>query len=217
MSVQICPECGFDNDKTAVVCKKCGIALNASVQRHKNELSPQDLDVTIHVVDELFTSLETQIPEAPSTTHEDDTAQSDDKIDTPVETDNISIKSDHDIKTQFGILKVLGSLTLTHEKSQTQFRFQNQQLNEIVIGRKNRQISFVPTIDLSSLDGRKKGVSRRHATMIHKNGLMMLIDHHSVNGTYINGQRVTPEQARIIRDKDTIRFGMLTLHVKYSQ
>ena len=95
------------------------------------------------------------------------------------------------------------------------FRVPQHQLNEVVIGRKNRQTNFVPTVDLAVLEGHNQGVSRRHATLIRKNDWLMIIDHSSKNGTFLNGQPLIPEQPRIIRDGDTIRIGLITLQISY--
>ena len=61
------------------------------------------------------------------------------------------------------------------------------------------------------------GVSRRHATISYRDNWLILIDHNSTNGTFLNGHRLVPEQPRVIRDKDTIRVGGIILHVAYEK
>ncbi|KAB2855894.1 MAG: FHA domain-containing protein, partial [Anaerolineae bacterium] len=37
----------------------------------------------------------------------------------------------------------------------------------------------------------------------------------SVNGTFLNGQRLIPRQARIVHDGDEMRFGKLALRIYF--
>ena len=70
-------------------------------------------------------------------------------------------------------------------------------------------------VDLSELEAHKFGVSRRHATLSRERHLLKIVDHHSVNGTFLNGQKLVPEQSRIVRDKDIIRLGGMVLQIFY--
>ncbi len=49
-------------------------------------------------------------------------------------------------------------------------------------------------------------VSRIHAELIAKDSGMYLRDHHSLNGTFLNGNRVEPEQDVLVPANATIRF-----------
>ncbi|HEU5226289.1 MAG TPA: FHA domain-containing protein, partial [Ktedonobacteraceae bacterium] len=50
-------------------------------------------------------------------------------------------------------------------------------------------------------------VSRRHAEIIHANGKYMLQDLGSTNGTFVNGTRLSLDNAHILKPNDQIRFG----------
>jgi len=37
----------------------------------------------------------------------------------------------------------------------------------------------------------------------------------SSNGTFLNGQRLVPNQPRVLRDGDEVRFGKLVAHIYF--
>jgi len=86
---------------------------------------------------------------------------------------------------------------------------------EIVIGRQDPDTKQSPDVDLENFGGTEKGVSRRHATIIRKDGSLNIVDAGSHNGTFLNGQRLIAHQPRVLRDGDDIRLGFLVLRVKF--
>ena len=44
-----------------------------------------------------------------------------------------------------------------------------------------------------------------------------MVDLGTPNGTYLNGQRLIPNQARVLRDGDDVRLGHLVLQVKFER
>jgi hypothetical protein len=95
------------------------------------------------------------------------------------------------------------------------FVFDAQTIEELVIGRFDPDTQTSPDIDLEHFGGSEKGVSRRHATIVRREGSLNIMDLGSHNGTYLNGQRLVPHQPRILRDGDDLRLGHLVLHVKF--
>lgn len=80
----------------------------------------------------------------------------------------------------------------------------------LLIGRSDeRDNTFLPDIDLHPFDAKDKGVSRQHASIQRAKQTLTLIDQGSINHTFINGERVYPNEVRVIRDGDEIRFGHL--------
>jgi pSer/pThr/pTyr-binding forkhead associated (FHA) protein len=51
-------------------------------------------------------------------------------------------------------------------------------------------------------------VSRRHAVVVHRNGRAVLLDDRSLNGIFVNGERVGEAQ---LRDGDAIMIGHVSL------
>lgn len=80
-----------------------------------------------------------------------------------------------------------------------------------IIGRSDEGAHFVPDIDLVGCASREKGVSRRHAALISYRGAPHIIDLFSVNGTYLNGERLVPDQPYPLRPVNQLRLGTLDL------
>jgi hypothetical protein len=88
-----------------------------------------------------------------------------------------------------------------------------QPKDEISLGRSDAQASIVPDLDMAPFGGAEQGVSRRHAVIRRGENTLTLIDLGSTNGTHLNGQRLTPNQPRVLRDGDEIRMGRLAFHI----
>jgi pSer/pThr/pTyr-binding forkhead associated (FHA) protein len=82
-----------------------------------------------------------------------------------------------------------------------------------IIGRSDEQKQHAPDIDLSDYDGLKKGVSRRHAVLVRYEGFAQIIDLHSSNGTFLNGERLQPDNPYPLAQGDELRFGSLLVQV----
>lgn len=92
-------------------------------------------------------------------------------------------------------------------------------VTEMVLGRQDPDVhTNYLLLDTIPLGGIELGVSRRHASIVWKDPHMLqLVDHGSANGTFLNGQRLIPNQLRIMRDKDEIRLGKLVLTVHFQR
>ncbi len=85
---------------------------------------------------------------------------------------------------------------------------------EILLGRsEDGQSPLEGGLDLHPFGAAECGVSRRHALIRRGEDTLTLLDLGSTNGTYLNGQRLIPNQPRVLRDGDEIRLGKLVLHV----
>ncbi|MBK8024675.1 MAG: FHA domain-containing protein [Chloroflexi bacterium] len=105
-------------------------------------------------------------------------------------------------------------LLLRLNNSKTEFSFDPAQIEALVIGRRDPITGDAPMVDLADYDAEALGVSRRHATIRRgEANALSVLDHGSVNGTFINGQRLIPDQPRILRDGDELRLGRLVLRV----
>lgn len=95
------------------------------------------------------------------------------------------------------------------------FVFDAGSITELVIGRFDPDTGESPEIDLQELGGPEKGVSRRHALIVRREGSLNIVDEGSHNGSYLNGQRLVAHQPRILRDGDDLRLGHLVLRIKF--
>jgi hypothetical protein len=85
--------------------------------------------------------------------------------------------------------------------------------DEIVLGRGGADAPV--DVDLTNYGALEAGVSRRHALLRRQNDTVQLVDLESANSTFLNGQRIIPNDPRILRDGDEIRLGRLVVRVTF--
>ena len=87
---------------------------------------------------------------------------------------------------------------------------------EITFGRLDAASATFPDIDLTPDSGLEKGVSRRHAKITRKGNDLYLEDLGSVNGTFLNGKRLTPYLPHALKDRDEIRLSRILMRIHLS-
>lgn len=75
-----------------------------------------------------------------------------------------------------------------------------------IIGRNSSAKNIINDIDLTRYDTQKI-VSRRHAMIQRKGDEFWLYDLNSRNGTFVNGKRLSPREAHILKMGDVVEFG----------
>jgi len=84
---------------------------------------------------------------------------------------------------------------------------------EVHIGRLDAAHGIFPDLDLSPDGGLEGGVSRHHCK-IHQRGSSYLVeDVGSANGTFLDGQRLTPYLPHVLKDGDELQLGRIKLQV----
>jgi hypothetical protein len=84
---------------------------------------------------------------------------------------------------------------------------------EVHVGRLDAAHGIFPDLDLTTDGGLEGGVSRRHCK-IHQRGATYLVeDVGSANGTFLNGQRLTPYLPHVLKDKDELQLGTVKMQV----
>ena len=86
----------------------------------------------------------------------------------------------------------------------------------IHLGRLDPASDVFPEIDLSGDGGLEKGVSRRHARILKREGTVVVEDLGSINGTFINGKRLAPYLPEALHDGDQLQLGKLLMEVELS-
>lgn len=86
---------------------------------------------------------------------------------------------------------------------------------QLIIGRLDPNTGVRPEIDLAPYGAQEQGVSRSHAALRRMEASMTITDLGSVNGTYLNGQRLIAQQPRLLRDGDELRIGKVVMHVYF--
>lgn len=95
------------------------------------------------------------------------------------------------------------------------FTFDANVIDKLVIGRGDPRTGEMPEINLSGFNAIEKGVSRRHAFIVRRDGSLYLVDNDSANGTFLNGQKLVAQQPRVLRDGDDIRLGYLVIRITF--
>ncbi len=83
----------------------------------------------------------------------------------------------------------------------------------IWIGRADPDIQYWPQLDLTDDGGIEMGVSRRHALIQKEEQGLVLIDKSSVNGTWIEKERLVPDRAYPLSQATQVRFGRLPVQL----
>jgi pSer/pThr/pTyr-binding forkhead associated (FHA) protein len=85
----------------------------------------------------------------------------------------------------------------------------------IHLGRLSPALDVFPEIDLTDQGIFAASVSRRHARISKRGATVVIEDMDSGNGTYINGQRLSPYLPETLSDGDTLQLGQLPIEVKF--
>jgi pSer/pThr/pTyr-binding forkhead associated (FHA) protein len=87
----------------------------------------------------------------------------------------------------------------------------------IHLGRVDPASNVFPEIDLTEDDVVSKSVSRRHVRILRQDNQVVVEDLGSVNGTFVNGDRLAPYLPEILSDGDTLQLGKLLIKVRILQ
>lgn len=101
------------------------------------------------------------------------------------------------------------SIIFQFENSSQSISITPDPTKRLVLGRADESVSQQPDIDLGPFGALEKGVSRHHAALEMTDDTLILMDIGSSNGTFLNGLRLGPKQAHVLRDGDEIRLGKL--------
>lgn len=89
--------------------------------------------------------------------------------------------------------------------------------NIVTLGRTLEEASTLPHIDLSEHEASERGVSRLHARITRLNATLVLEDLAALNGTYVNGERISATKHYVLCDGDEIRLGKFKIQVIFDR
>lgn len=84
---------------------------------------------------------------------------------------------------------------------------------EFTLGRSGGQQPILPDIDLAPYQAYEAGVSRLHATIKVETGEVQITDLGSVNGTRVNGRKLSAHIPTLLEHGDRIQLGNLQLQI----
>lgn len=88
---------------------------------------------------------------------------------------------------------------------------------ELVVGRADNVTDYLPEVDLTPHGAYRLGISRRHAIILLEGERLIVKDLNSRNGTFVNGVIVPSGGTQTLRDGDELRFGNLTMRVRFER
>jgi hypothetical protein len=83
----------------------------------------------------------------------------------------------------------------------------------IVVGRRGG--SAIPHVDLTPYGAEELGVSRYHVRIERKGDSIEVTDLSSNNGTYLNRERLTPNEAYLLRNRAVLQLGKMLLRIQF--
>lgn len=87
--------------------------------------------------------------------------------------------------------------------------------DETTIGRADPVTGILPDVDLTPVDT-NRSVSRRHAKILHREGEFLILEEvGTVNGTYVNDQRIPTGQPVPVHHGDRVKIGLIQMKVLF--
>ncbi len=88
--------------------------------------------------------------------------------------------------------------------------------DNITLGRPISQSDAWQThVDLTPFNAYGRGVSRRHIRLVIRHQRAYVSDLSSTNGTWLNGQRLTPFHEYLLHDGVELRLGLLNIKIRF--
>jgi hypothetical protein len=88
---------------------------------------------------------------------------------------------------------------------------------EVNVGRLDPASANFPDVDLTSEDGLERGISRRHAKITRRGREVFIEDLGSLNGTFLNREKLAPYFPQALKSGDELQLGTLTLQVSFTK
>jgi FHA domain len=86
--------------------------------------------------------------------------------------------------------------------------------DRLTLGRR-KDVPISDLVDLTPFDAYRKGVSRNHAVLTYKDNRLYIHDVGSVNGTWLNGQRLKSYELYALQPGTAVALGQLTVYIYY--
>jgi pSer/pThr/pTyr-binding forkhead associated (FHA) protein len=149
----------------------------------------------IHVANTLFAASGTYLLE-------DDRRGTD-----PLGTDEIGWVGEDEAEAEANaFVKGTGPLAVRLKIGENEREIEATLTKAVHLGRLDPASDVFPEIDLTNDNGLEKGVSRRHARILKREGTVVVEDLGSINGTFINGKRLAPYLPEVLHNGDQFNW-----------
>jgi hypothetical protein len=183
-SASVCQRCGFNNTIDSQFCENCGTRLTANQQNA--ELQSDDIGQSL--VKETSTQAEAFVE---------------------IIDDNLSSITPIDANHSSGINQSIpGKFNIKNSKIYIDIP---KGVQSLVIGRDDPVGGIFPDINLDPYGAHEAGVGRRHIMLSLLDGELMIEDLESVNGSFLNREKLYPKKAQPLHNGDELRLGKLIL------
>ena len=98
--------------------------------------------------------------------------------------------------------------------TQQEFEIDGPDAGAYVMGRSDISSNYKPDIDMTPFNGQDYGISRRHAVLLRYEGTVHIMDLGSMNGTFVNEQRLSPHVPIPLEDGAKIGLGNLQMSIE---
>jgi pSer/pThr/pTyr-binding forkhead associated (FHA) protein len=113
-----------------------------------------------------------------------------------------------------GVAQEAGPQIITFKFGESQRELELSLDRAIHIGRLDAASDVFPEVDLTNDGGLERGVSRRHARILKREGAVVVEDLGSINGTFVNSKRLAPYLPEPLKDGDSLQIGRLMMDVQ---
>src|SRR5689334_8472755 len=86
--------------------------------------------------------------------------------------------------------------------------------SELIVGCVVQGDPNAPDVDLAPYGAEALGVSRQHVTIMTEGERLMIRDLNSNNGTFLNGNRLKPDEGYFIKNGDQIQLGRMHIDLR---
>ena len=117
------------------------------------------------------------------------------------------------LRAQGTIVLQVAEADVSGPDEQASFYIDAPGIEGYVLGRSDESSSYRPDIDLAPYDAQRKGISRRHAVLLRYRGAIHVLDLGSMNGTFVNGERLIADVPHPLQAGDELRLAGLTLFI----
>jgi len=108
------------------------------------------------------------------------------------------------VPAEADLLDIPGKLVLVYKNKEIRLPSGKR---ELIIGRSDPEKGVFPDVDLTNFVPEKGGISRQHARMTMQGSQLYIEDLGSTNYTYLNKQKLQPDQHYPLNHGDELRFG----------